>query len=53
MKRRCRACGYESVGLFRKKKRCFHCGGVTERIICRKLKDVKGFVPKEDIYGIK
>lgn len=51
MKRRCVKCGKESVGLFLKKKRCFYCGGRTERIICRKLRDVEGFVPKEDIYG--
>jgi len=51
MKRKCKKCGRESVGLFLKKKRCYFCGSITEKIICRKLPDVKGFIPKEDIYG--
>jgi len=37
--------------MFKKKNRCPKCGGVTEKVIARKLKDVDGFVAKEEIYG--
>ncbi len=47
MNRRCVKCGRESVGLFSKKKRCYYCGGITERKICKKLPDVEGFYPKK------
>ena len=47
MNRRCVVCGKESVGLFTKKKRCYYCGGITERKICKKLPDVEGFYPKK------
>ena len=53
MTRQCKKCNRVSNGLFLKKKRCYYCGGTTERVVCRKIKDVNGFVPKEEIYGIR
>ena len=53
MTRQCTKCKHISIGLFAKKNRCHLCGGITEKISCRKIPDVKGFVPKEEIYGTR
>ena len=50
MTRQCVKCNYISIGLFVKKNRCYKCGGRTEKIRAKKLKDVYGFIPKEEIY---
>jgi len=52
MTRKCtnRICSHISNGYFIGKNRCPICGERTEKLKPKKLKDVDGFVPKEDIY---
>ena len=52
MTRKCtnRKCNHVSIGYFVGKNRCPLCGNRTEKFKLKKLRDVDGFVPKEEIY---
>jgi len=48
MTRKCTKCGHKSTGLFRKKHRCILCGAVTERELCRKLRNLRDIPPEKE-----